>query len=149
MLNGGLRESLAYIPVPVQPGMAGPRRPFILSGTEDFRTRRSPSPNATPPGDPAPHQDHTRAAPEPECTLTTPAGPRSAPVLTSPNRLNVRNGSVAGPGPNQLGLERHGGRVPAGLWARIVQRLLALNACIWHNWMIGAPVKRSLIAYDH
>ena len=25
----------------------------------------------------------------------------------------------------------------------------ALNACIWHNWMIGAPVKRSLIAYDH
>jgi len=31
----------------------------------------------------------------------------------------------------------------------IVQRLLALNACIWHNWMIGAPVKRSFIAYDH
>ena len=27
--------------------------------------------------------------------------------------------------------------------------LLALNACIWHNWLIGAPVKRSLIAYDH
>jgi hypothetical protein len=41
------------------------------------------------------------------------------------------------------------GRVPAGLWARIVQRLLALNAAIWHNWLIGAPVKRSLIAYDH
>ena len=50
---------------------------------------------------------------------------------------------------NQLGLERHGGRVPAGLWARVLQRLLALNACIWHNWQIGAPVKRSLIAYDH
>jgi hypothetical protein len=49
---------------------------------------------------------------------------------------------------NQLGLERHGGRVPAGLSARIVQRLLALNACIWHNWQIGAPVKRSLIAFD-
>jgi hypothetical protein len=30
-----------------------------------------------------------------------------------------------------------------------VQRLLALNAAIWHNWMIGAPVKRSLTAYDH
>ena len=44
---------------------------------------------------------------------------------------------------------RHGGRVPAGLWARIVQRLLALNAAIWFNWQIGAPVKRSLIAYDH
>ncbi len=50
---------------------------------------------------------------------------------------------------NQLGLERHGGRVPAGLWARIIQRLLALNAAIWHNSMIAAPVKRSLIAYDH
>jgi len=50
---------------------------------------------------------------------------------------------------NQLGLEHHGGRVPAGLWARIVQQLLALNACIWLNWQTGAPVKRSLIAYDH
>jgi hypothetical protein len=30
-----------------------------------------------------------------------------------------------------------------------IQRPLALNACIWHNWLIGAPVKRSLIAYDH
>jgi len=30
-----------------------------------------------------------------------------------------------------------------------VQRLLALNACIWHNRQIGAPVKQSLIAYDH
>jgi hypothetical protein len=30
-----------------------------------------------------------------------------------------------------------------------MQRLHALNACIWHNWQIGAPVKRSLIAYDH
>jgi hypothetical protein len=29
------------------------------------------------------------------------------------------------------------------------QRLLALTAAIWHNWTIGAPVKRSLTAYDH
>jgi hypothetical protein len=29
--------------------------------------------------------------------------------------------------------------------ARAVQRLLALNAPIWHNWPIGARVKRSLI----
>ena len=36
-----------------------------------------------------------------------------------------------------------------GPWARMVQRLLALNAAIWHNWQIGAPLKRSLIAYDH
>jgi len=49
----------------------------------------------------------------------------------------------------QLSLERHGGRTPAGVMARIAQRLLALAAAIWHNWTINAPVKRSLIAYDH
>ena len=66
-----------------------------------------------------------------------------------PNWLRQRVEAVIWTLKNQLGLERHGGRVPAGLWARIIQRLLALNACIWHNWNIGAPVKRSLIAYDH
>jgi hypothetical protein len=50
---------------------------------------------------------------------------------------------------HQLGLDHPGGRIPAGLWARVVQRLLALNAAIWFNWQLGAPVKRSLIAYDH
>ncbi|RCV47365.1 transposase [Marinitenerispora sediminis] len=50
---------------------------------------------------------------------------------------------------NQLGLERHAARTQEGLWARTCQRILALNAAIWHNWLIGAPVKRSLVAYDH
>ena len=49
----------------------------------------------------------------------------------------------------QLSLEQHGGRTPAGVYARVAQRLLALAAAIWHNWLIDAPVKRSLIAYDH
>jgi hypothetical protein len=44
---------------------------------------------------------------------------------------------------------RNGEECPRSLWARIVQRLLALNAAIRHNWQIGAPIKRSLIAYDH
>jgi Transposase DDE domain len=66
-----------------------------------------------------------------------------------PNWLRQRVEAIIWTLKNQLSLERHGGRVPAGLWARILQRLLALNACIWHNWLIGAPVKRSLIAYDH
>ena len=66
-----------------------------------------------------------------------------------PNWLRQRVEAIIWTLKNQLGLERHGGRVPAGLWARIVQRLLALNAVIWFNWQIGAPVKRSLIAYDH
>jgi hypothetical protein len=66
-----------------------------------------------------------------------------------PNWLRQRVEAIIWTLKNQLGLERHGGRVLAGLWARIVQRLLALNAVIWHNWAVGAPVKRSLIAYDH
>ncbi len=66
-----------------------------------------------------------------------------------PNWLRQRVEAVIWTLKNQLGLGRHGGRLPAGLWARIIQRLLALNACIWHNWLIGVPVKRSLVAYDH
>lgn len=50
---------------------------------------------------------------------------------------------------DQLNLEGHGGRTPAGAIVRVAQRLLALAAVIWHNWKINAPVKRSLIAYDH
>jgi hypothetical protein len=29
------------------------------------------------------------------------------------------------------------------------QRLLALNSVTWFNWLIGASVKRSVVAYDH
>lgn len=49
----------------------------------------------------------------------------------------------------QLSLEQHGARRPAGLYARVGQRLLAMAAAIWHNTLTGAPRKRSLIAYDH
>jgi hypothetical protein len=49
----------------------------------------------------------------------------------------------------QVDLERHGGRTDAGVWARVLQRILALTAAIWHNHLIGQPIVRSLIAYDH
>jgi len=49
----------------------------------------------------------------------------------------------------QLDLEAHGGRTPAGVFARIWQRILAMTAVIWHNDHTGQPVKRSLLAYDH
>ena len=49
----------------------------------------------------------------------------------------------------QLGLEEHGGRTHAGVTVRVAQRLLALTAGVWHNWLINAPCKRSLVAYDH
>jgi len=50
----------------------------------------------------------------------------------------------------QLDLERHGGRTKPGVCARVLQRLLALTAAIWHNEttdQIGPA--RSLTAYDH
>ena len=49
----------------------------------------------------------------------------------------------------QLGIEHPGAHEPSGLFARVVQRILALNAAIWHNWTTEAAVKRSLTAYDH
>jgi hypothetical protein len=49
----------------------------------------------------------------------------------------------------QLDLERHGGRTPEGIIARVLARILALTAAIWHNDKTAQPVKRSLTAYDH
>jgi hypothetical protein len=89
------------------------------------------------------------ARPGLELTLLRPARNDETAPRWFPNWLRQRVEAIIWTLKHQLGLERHGGRVPAGLWARIVQRLLALNAAIWHNWQIDAPVKRSLIAYDH
>ena len=93
-------------------------------GTEEFFARR-PGPAAGPPGR------------------------KDEPPRYFPNWLRQRAAAIIWTLKNQPGLERHGGQVPAGLRARIVQRLLTLNAVIWFNWQTGAPVKRSLIAYDH
>ena len=49
----------------------------------------------------------------------------------------------------QLDLERHGGRTVDGATVRVLQRILALTAAIWHNDATGQPVMRSLVAYDH
>ena len=49
----------------------------------------------------------------------------------------------------QLDLEQHGGRTTEGVAVRVLQRILALTAAIWHNWHTGQPIMRSLIAYDH
>jgi hypothetical protein len=49
----------------------------------------------------------------------------------------------------QLDLERHGGKTPEGIIARVLARILALTAAIWHNDKTGQPVMRSLTAYDH
>jgi hypothetical protein len=49
----------------------------------------------------------------------------------------------------QLDLERHRGRTPSGVAVRVLQRILALTAAIWHNRATGQPIPRSLIAYHH
>jgi hypothetical protein len=49
----------------------------------------------------------------------------------------------------QLDLERHGGHTPAEVMVRVLQRILALTAAIWHNDKTGAPIHRSLTADDH
>jgi hypothetical protein len=89
------------------------------------------------------------AGPDLGLILVRPARKDEKAPRPFPNWLRQRVEAIIWALKNQLGLERHGGRVPAGLWARVVQRLLALNTAIWHNWLIGAPIKRSLIAYDH
>ncbi|QFG20056.1 transposase [Actinomadura sp. WMMB 499] len=71
------------------------------------------------------------------------------PVKVFPAWLRQRIEAVIWTLKNQLGLERHAARTTEGLWTRLCQRICALNAAIWHNWLIDAPVKRSLIAYDH
>ena len=88
------------------------------------------------------------ASPGLDLALIRPARKDETP-RPFPNWLRQRVEAIIWTLKNQLGLERHGGRACAGPWARIVQQLLALNAAIWHNWLISAPVKRSLIAYDH
>jgi hypothetical protein len=89
------------------------------------------------------------ASPGLDLALIRPARQDEKTPRPFPNWLRQRIEAIIWTLKNQLGLERHGGRVPVGLWARVVQRLLALNVAIWFNWQIGAPVKRSLIAYDH
>jgi hypothetical protein len=49
----------------------------------------------------------------------------------------------------QLDLERHGGRTGVGVAVRVLQRILALTAVIWHNDKTGQATPRSLVAYDH
>jgi len=73
--------------------------------------------------------------------------PRAGKELFKPLRQVVE--SVNQTFKAQLDLEGHGGRTEAGVLARVLYRVLALTAAIWHNDKIGAPVPRSLTASDH
>jgi hypothetical protein len=60
--------------------------------------------------------------------ILRPARTDEPDVGVFPNWLRQRIEAIIWTLKHQLGLDRHGGRIPAGLWARVVQRLLALNA---------------------
>ena len=84
-------------------------------------------------------------------TLVRPAfkneQPRPGRRLLQPLRQIIEsvNDTLKG----QLDLERHGGRTHDGVATRVLQRILALTAAIWHNERAKQPTLRSLIAYDH
>jgi hypothetical protein len=84
-------------------------------------------------------------------TLVRPAMKRERNRKTSPLLKPLRQliESVNATLKCQLDLERHGGRTPGGVITRVLQRLLALTAAIWHNSHCGTTPLRSLIAYDH
>ncbi len=82
------------------------------------------------------------ASPGLELTLIRPSRKDETTPRYFPNWLRQRVEAIIWTLKHQLGLERHGGRVPAGLWARIVQRLLALNTAIWFT---GRSARRSSV----
>ncbi len=86
-----------------------------------------------------------------DATLIRPAmageAPRPGARFLKPLRQIIEsvNDTLKG----QLDLERHGGRTWGGVVTRVLQRLLALTAAIWHNGKLGLSPVRSLLAYDH
>jgi hypothetical protein len=72
--------------------------------------------------------------------------PRPGRVLLRAVRQSIE--SVNDTLKDQLGLKQHGGRTTAGVALRVLQRILAMTAAIWHNWHTG-HIMRSLTAYDH
>jgi len=88
---------------------------------------------------------------EHHATLIRPAmageAPRPGAQFLKPLRQIIEsvNDTLKG----QLDLEHHNGRTWGGVVTRVLQRLLALTAVIWHNGQLGRHPVRSLLAYDH
>jgi hypothetical protein len=68
----------------------------------------------------------------------------STPVECARSRETVQRSELAG-------WAQYGYCASHSRWftGRVLQRILALTAAIWHNDTTGQPVMRSLIAYDH
>jgi hypothetical protein len=83
-----------------------------------------------------------------DCQLLRPDRKDEHPRHGSLGCIRQRIESIVETSKGQLSLERHGARTLQGLLARIAQRLLALAAGCWHNWLEGNP-GRHFTAYDH
>lgn len=81
-------------------------------------------------------------------SLLRPDRADEEPRLGSLGRVRQWIESIVFTTKGQLSLEEHGARTLEGLIARIAQRLLALAAGCWHNWLQGTP-GRHFTAYDH
>src|SRR5690606_21340083 len=80
-------------------------------------------------------RDFERALARAGLSLLRPARkgerPRAGAALLRPLRQVIESINQTFKG--QLDLERHGGRTPGGVMVRVLQRILALTAAIWHN----------------
>ncbi len=75
------------------------------------------------------------SAPQPGCRL---------PIMWAPANPKIGEREVLA-----VILEVDADLVATRVAIRVARRVLAMAAGIWHNDLIGAPVNRSLIAYDH
>jgi hypothetical protein len=73
--------------------------------------------------------------------------PRPGARFLKPLRQTIE--SVNATLKTQLDIEHLRAKTIRGLITRVATQLLALTAAIWHNERSGAPVLRSLTAYDH
>jgi hypothetical protein len=80
--------------------------------------------------------------------LLRPSRKREKQRYGEPMSRRSANSSSPSTTPSEGNLT-HGGRTFEGVAIRVAQRILAMATGIWHNNKIGAPVTRSLIAYDH
>jgi hypothetical protein len=113
-----------------------------LAGRSSSRTRVSPG------------KSSRRPSPPFDATLLRPDRKGEKPRFGKLGAIRQWIESVYNTTKSQLSLEDHGGHIPDGVWARVCQRLLALAAGAWHNWMlwetgqIDAP-GRHFTTYDH
>ena len=89
-----------------------------------------------------------------DATLIRPDRKDEAPRFGKLGRIRQWIESIYQTTKSQLSLEDHGGHIPAGVWARVCQRVLALAAGVWHSWLlweagqIDAP-GRHFLHYDY